>query len=151
MDFRSASSIDKGHARLERLRITVSSLLANYSEWPGLSQVFKLERERTNALGETEQEVHYGITSLPTAAATPQRLLALVRTLWGIENGLHSRRDRTLNEDRSQLRMGHTPHLLALLNNTAIGLFARQAENNLPRTQRAFDSQFDRALALLTA
>lgn len=151
MDFRSATSFDKGHGRLERGRITVSSLLASYSEWPGLSQVFKLERERTNALGETEQEVHYGITSLPTSVATPKRLLGLVRGHWGIENGLHYRRDRTLDEDRSQLRMGHAPHLLALLNNTAIGLMARRGENNLPRAQRTFDYQFDKALARLVA
>lgn len=51
MDFRTAASVDKGHGRLEKRRITVSSLLASYSLWPGLSQVFKLERERTNADG----------------------------------------------------------------------------------------------------
>lgn len=150
-DFRSASSLDKGHGRLERRRVTVSSLLASYSEWPGLMQVFTLERERTTALGETEREVHYGITSLPPSLATPKRLLALVRRHWGIENGLHYRRDRTLDEDRSQLRTGHAPHLLATLNNTAIGLVARRGENNLPRAQRAFDYQFDKALALLAS
>jgi hypothetical protein len=87
MDFRSSTSFDKGHGRLERRRITVSILLASYSEWPGLFQVFKLERERTNALGETEQEVQYGITSLSTAAATPKRLLTLVRSHWGSKMG----------------------------------------------------------------
>ena len=151
MDFRSAQSIQKRHGRREKRRITVSSLLASYSQWPGLMQVFQIERQRTNALGETEQEVHYGITSLPTSLATPKRLLALVREHWGIENGLHYRRDRTLDEDRSQLRMGHAPHLLALLNNTAIGLIARRGQNNLPRAQRTFDYQFDKALALLAA
>lgn len=35
-----------------------------------------------SALGEIEQEVHYGITSLPTSIATPKRLLALVRAHW---------------------------------------------------------------------
>lgn len=94
MDFRTATSVEKGHGRLEKRRITVSSLLASYSLWPGLSQVFKLERERTNALGETTQETAYGITSLPPSTGTPQRLLALVREHWGIENGLHYRRDR---------------------------------------------------------
>ena len=79
LDFRSATSLDKRHGRREKRRITVSSLLARYSEWPGLSQVFKLERERTNALGETEHEVQYGITSLPTSIATPKRLFAMVR------------------------------------------------------------------------
>jgi hypothetical protein len=37
MDFRSATSFDKGHGRLERRRITVSSLLASYSQWPDAS------------------------------------------------------------------------------------------------------------------
>lgn len=114
-------------------------------------QVFKLQRERTNASGETEREVHYGITRLPPSLATPQRLLALVRRHWGIENGLHYRRERPLDEERSQVRTGHAPHLLATLNNTAIGLVARREENNLPRAQRAFDSQFDKAVALLAS
>jgi predicted transposase YbfD/YdcC len=77
--------------------------------------------------------------------------LALVREHWGIENGLHSRRDRTLDEDRSQLRMGHAPHLLAMLNNTAIGLFALHGEKKLPHAQRHFAYQLDRALARLAA
>ena len=47
--------------------------------------------------------------------------------------------------------MGHAPHVLALLNNTAIGLMARRGESHLPRAQRAFDSQFDKALARLAA
>ena len=149
MDFRSASSVDKGHGRMEKRRITVSSLLASYAQWPGLSQVFRIERQRTNALGETELEVQYGITSLPTSIATPKRLLGLVREHWGIENGLHYRRDRTFDEDRSQLRMGHAPHLLALLNNTAIGLLIGRGQDNLPRAQRTFDYQFDKALASL--
>jgi len=151
MDFRSASSLDKGHGRLERRRMTVSSLLASYSQWPGLMQVFKLERERRNALGKTEQEVVYGITSQASSRATPKQLLLLIRSHWGIENGLHYRRDRTLDEDRSQLRMGHAPHLLATLNNTAISLMARRGEDNLPRFQRTFAYQFDRALPQMVA
>lgn len=150
-DFRSAFSVNKGHGRLEKQHITVSSLLASYSLWPGLSQVFKLERERQNSLGETEQETCYGITSLPTSGGTPKRLLALMREHWGIENGLHYRRDRSMREDDSQLRMGHAPHLLAILNNTALGLFARQGESNLPYAQRTFAYQFDRALARLAS
>lgn len=150
MDFRTAHSVDKGHGRLEKRRITVSSLLASYSLWPGLAQVFQLERERTNALGETEHETVYGITSLPASVGT-KRLLVLVREHWGIENGLHYRRDRSLREDDSQLRMGHAPHVLAILNNTALGLFARQGETNLPHAQRTFAYHFDRALARLAA
>lgn len=151
MDFRGAVSEDQGHGRQERRQITVSSLLAGYSLWPGLSQVFQLERSRTNALGKMEQETAYGITSLPNSTGTPQRLLDLVREHWQIENGLHYRRDRTFREDDSQLRMGHAPQVLAILNNTAWGVFAHQGETNLPHAQRTFAYQFDRALARLAS
>jgi hypothetical protein len=84
MDFRSASTIEKGHGRLDKRAITVSSLLANYSDWPELAQVFKLERHSTNTLGKTKTQVRYGITSLPAHLANPQRLLELTRGHWGI-------------------------------------------------------------------
>jgi hypothetical protein len=90
---------------------------------------------------------HSRITSLPASIGTPKRLLALVREHWGIENGLHYRRDRSLREDDSQLRMGHAPHLLAILNNTALSLFAHRGETNLPRAQRDFAYHLDRFLA----
>lgn len=151
MDFRTATSVNKGHGRLEKRRMTVRSLLASSSLWPGLSQVFKLERERTNALGDTEQETAYGITSLPTSTGTPRRLLALAREQWGFENGLHSRRDRSMREDDSQLRMGHAPQVFAILNNTALGLFARRGETSLPHAHRTFASHFDRAFARMAA
>ncbi len=45
-DFRTARQAAKGHGRWEGRRITVSSELKGYSDWPGLAQVFRLERER---------------------------------------------------------------------------------------------------------
>ena len=92
-----------------------------------------------------------GATFLPAAVASPERLLALVRGQWGIEHGLHQRRDATMREDHSQLRMGHAPHLLAMLNNTVIGLMARQGSTNLAELRREFAYQFDHALASLAA
>src|SRR5438309_7069908 len=86
----------QGHGRLDKRAITVSRLLANYSDWPELAPVFKLERHSTNTLGKTKTQVRYGITSLPAHLANPQRLLELTRGRWGIENGLHYRRDVTL-------------------------------------------------------
>ena len=38
-------------------------------------------------------EVAYIVTSLPASEAGPERLLALVRAHWGIENRLHYVRD----------------------------------------------------------
>jgi predicted transposase YbfD/YdcC len=150
-DFRTTRTVEKGHGRLEKRTITVSSMLADYSTWPELAQVFKLESQRTNALGETQTEVRYGVTSLPAHLADPKRVLALTRGHWGVENGLHYRRDVTLREDHAQTRMGHAPEMLAVLNNTVLGLVARQGETNLAHARREFAYHFDRALASLVA
>ena len=146
-DFRTASTVEKGHGRLEKRSITVSSLLADYSTWPELAQVFKVESQRTDARGTPKTEVRYGVTSLPAHLADANRLLQLTRGHWGIENGLHYRRDATMREDHAQLRMGHAPEMLAVLNNTVLGLFARQGATNVAHARREFAYHFEKALA----
>ncbi len=51
-----------------------------------------------------------------------------------------------MGEDHAQLRLGQAPHLLALLNNTAWGLLARNGATNLAHARRAFSYQLDKAL-----
>ncbi len=150
-DFRTVRTVEKGHGRLEKRTITVSSMLADYSTWPELAQVFKLESQRTDALGTTKTEVRYGVTSLPAYLAAPKRLLQLTREHWGIENGLHYRRDATMREDHAQVRMGHAPQMLAILNNTVLGLLARQGETNVAHARREFAYHFEKALATFAA
>src|SRR5256885_11513322 len=53
-DFRYAQTVEKGHGRIDKRTITASSLLADYSPWAELAQVFKLESQRTDALGSTK-------------------------------------------------------------------------------------------------
>jgi len=142
----TARQIEKGHGRLEERTITVSRRLHEYANWPYLDQVFRLERSFTEA-GKHTVEVRYGITSLPPTAATAARLMEIARLEWGIENGLHYRRDVTLQEDACQLRRGHGPQVLAALNNAVIGIVAQTGTRNLAATQRAFDYAFDRMLA----
>lgn len=151
MDFRRSSTVEKGHGRLDKRSIIVSSLLADYSDWPELAQVFKLERQSTNALGITKTQVRYGVTSLPAHLADPKRLLELTRGHWGIENGLHYRRDVTFHEDHAQLRMGHAPEMLAVLNNIVLGLFAKQGETNMAHARRDFAYHLEKGLARLVA
>jgi predicted transposase YbfD/YdcC len=151
MDFRRSSTVEKGHGRLDKRSIIVSSLLADYSDWPELAQVFKLERQSTNALGITQTQVRYGVSSLPAHLADPKRLLELTRRHWGIENGLHFRRDVTFHEDHAQLRMGHAPEMLAVLNNIVLGLFAKQGETNMAHARRDFAYHLEKGLARLVA
>jgi predicted transposase YbfD/YdcC len=145
-DFRAADTVDKGHGRLEERTLRVSRLLKGYSTWPGLEQVFELTSRVTDVQGRRTTSVRYGATSLSAAAAPPARLLALIRGHWQQENGLHYRRDVTLGEDRSQVRMGQAPQVLASLNNLVIGLAARHKQPNLAAWQRRLAYVFDKVL-----
>ncbi len=149
-DFTTARQVEKGHGRLEERVLTASGLLAGYSDWPSLAQVFKLERTVWQQGVATLHDVRYGLTSLPGAVADAERLLVIARSEWGIENGLHYRRDVTLQEDASQLRRGDGPQVLAALNNAVISLLGQHGERNLAAVQRTFAYQFDRFLAHLS-
>lgn len=138
-DFEEYTQWDKGHARLEKRKITTSAMLADYTPWPYLAQVFKLESWRTDSLGKTTYAVRYGLSSLPREIANPKRLLGLVRGEWGIENKLHHRRDVTLGEDYSKLRKGVAPEVNAILNTTVLGLLDRAGVNNVAQARREVD------------
>jgi predicted transposase YbfD/YdcC len=136
-DFETARTVDKGHGRREIRTITVSSELCGVSDWPGLEQVFRLERQRvTTKTGKTQLEIVYGLTSLTRAKASPARLLALNRAYWGIENGLHHRRDVTFHEDSTRLTLGNAGRVMASLNNLAIGLLRHAGATNIAAARR---------------
>ena len=72
---------------------------------------------------EPRSETVYGITSRAvTNDHEARQLLDLVRGHWRIENSLHWVRDVTFDEDRSQVRTGSGPRVLATLRNLAISV-----------------------------
>jgi predicted transposase YbfD/YdcC len=143
----AVSKPTKGHGRIEKRTIFVSQALNDYLDWPYVAQVFRLEREVWHAQGQRKtRQVVYGLTSLSQRQASPQRLLHLTREYWGIENGLHYRRDVTLQEDATRATVGHTGHNLAILNNLVIALSLSDGHKNLPKARRLFDAQPAKAL-----
>ena len=150
-DWRTVRQVTKGHGRREVRQITVSTELKGYSDWPGLEQVFRLERERiATKSGQHEREIVYGLTSLTPAEASPARLLTLTRAYWGIENGLHYRRDVTFHEDATRLTQGHAGHVMASLNNLVLGLLRLAGFTNLAAARRYCGADLAHALALLS-
>lgn len=150
MDFKQARTVNKAHGRLEERSITVSSLLKDYLDWPGVAQVFKLERRFTHlATGEVDQEVRYGLTSLSSQMASPERLLEIVRSAWGIENGLHYRRDVTFQEDETRMTSKATARAMATINNLVSSLLAIQGFRNFAQARRFFDARPQQALATI--
>jgi predicted transposase YbfD/YdcC len=131
MDFTQAKTVDKGHGRLDERSISVSSLMNDYLDWPYLAQVFKLERRFTYlATGEVKHEVQYGLTSLTSQEANPKRLLEIICSQSGIENGIHYQRDVTFQEASTRMTHKSKGRVMAIINNLVSGLLAIQGFHN---------------------
>lgn len=143
-----ASSVDKGHGRLEKRTIRLTTVLTKHQDWKGLKQGFALQRERT-VKGVTSVEVVHGITSLSPACADAKRLLGLAREHWGIENGLHYRRDVTLGEDASRIRKGVAPQVMAALRNSVMFVLKDVVEPSLAAAVRKVNNCLELAFNLL--
>jgi predicted transposase YbfD/YdcC len=150
MDFRSETTLDKNHGRLEERTITTSSMLKDYLDWPGLSQVFKIDRRFTYIrTGKVHQETHYGITSLDATLASPKKLLDVLRFEWGIENSLHYRRDVTFQEDKTRMENKLAARCMAMIHNLVIAILNKLGFSNHAQARRAFDANPSQAINLL--
>ena len=150
MDFESAQTTEKQAGRIETRQITVSSLMNGYLNWPYLGQVFKLERRFTTlATGKVETEILYGLTSLTRPKAAPEKLLVIVPSEWGIENGLHYRRDVTFQEDHTRMTDKKMGRAVAIINNLVVSLLNNQGFSNHAQARRQFNASPDKALALI--
>ena len=153
-DFLRAQKVNKGHGRIETRTITTSEMLNVYSAWPGLAQVYRLERHfqwwRNARCYRTSSEVEFGVTSLTRLEASPLQLLHIRRAHWGIETGLHYRRDVTLNEDATRMTTGTMGKVMASLNNLVLALIRQANFQNAAQARRWFAAQLSRTFALLT-
>ena len=74
-----------------------------------------------------------------------------MRGHWHIENRSHWVRDVTFDKDRSQVRIGNIPQVMAALRNTAIGLMRWAGETNIAAACRMFAAKPRLALKLIGA
>ena len=152
VDFTTARTVECGHGRIEERVQTTSSMLAEYSTWPYLAQVFKLEYTCVDTTsGKQTRAVRYGVPSAPREVLGAAELLAASRGHGGIETGLQRRRDGRLAEDAMRTRTGHAPHVLAALKNLVLGVFARQRITNITEAQGTFAYHLDKLLHHLVA
>lgn len=143
-----AQTIQLGHGRLERRTLRLMPDEHGFLDWPGVQQVFQLKRRVIQlATGEVSEEIVYGLTSLKPEQVTAKQLLAWVQSYWGIENGLHYRRDVTLGEDALRMTNKVQAEVMAVLNNFIVGLVRKLGFDNLAAAQRTFDAKLTLALA----
>lgn len=160
MRFTHSRTFDTGHGRSEereswaladpKINCYAGSAGSVGEAWPHLSQIVCLKRQRT-LKGKTQVEVDYLVTSVSSERADAKQLLEWNRSYWGIENRLHWVRDETLGEDRSQVRTGHAPQVMAALRNLLLGLLRREQVTNVAAALRTFAARPHAAVALILA
>jgi predicted transposase YbfD/YdcC len=141
----AVSAVSTDHGR--RARRTIRAVLAPaWIGFAGAAQVARLRRTVTRK-GRKTVEVVYLITS--SRDADPAALAAWVRGHREIENKLHWVRDVTYQEDKSLVRTGNAPRVMATLRNLAISLLRLDRHTNIAAANRHHARDPQRTLTLL--
>lgn len=147
----SVSTCDTGHGRVDLRTLERSAALNDYLTWPAVGQVLRRTCQRvTLKTGVIEEEISYGVTSLPPHDASAAQIEALWRGHWTIENRVHRVRDVTWGEDAGQVRVGHAPQALAALRNGLLSLLRARGWSQIADATRHYGAFAHRAIQLLS-
>ncbi|SCE97202.1 Transposase DDE domain-containing protein [Micromonospora viridifaciens] len=141
---------DRGHGRRE-IRTCKILTISTGIEFPHAAQALQIRRRRRR-LDQPKRfttETVYAITDLRVHQASPAQLAGWIRGHWSIENKVHWVRDVTYDEDRSQIRTGTGPQVMAALRNAAIGALRTAGITNIAAANRHHARDSTRPLALL--
>jgi predicted transposase YbfD/YdcC len=148
-DIPSNSTVTNDHGRRVRRTIKVAAVPA-WIEFTGAAQIAQLRRTVTKN-GKKTIEVVYLITSTDARTTDPATLAAWVRSHWHIENRLHWVRDVTYQEDKSLVRTGNAPRVMATLRSLAISMLRLDGHHNIAAANRHHARDPQRTLRLFQA
>ncbi len=140
----------RGHGRREIRTLKILSVSTGIA-FPHAAQAIQIRRRRRR-LDEPKRfttETVYAITDLHAHQIKPWQLADCIRGHWSIENRTHWIRDVTYDEDRSQIRTGTGPQIMATLRNAAIGALRLAGNTNIAAANRHHARNANRTLALL--
>jgi len=144
---RATSAPDLGHGRRVRRTIKVAAAPA-LLDFAGAVQVAQIRRTRTVSSKKSVEVVDV-ITSMPSTEASPVQIATWVQGHWGIENKLHWVRDVVFDEDRSCVRTGQAPRVMAILRSTAISVLRLTGATNIAAATRHHARDARRPVELL--
>lgn len=128
--------VERGHGREESRSYKIVTVTRGL-RFPYARQAIQIIRHRRPIGSETwSVEVVYAVCSLPCEQASPKLLASWIRGHWHIENKIHYVRDVTFGEDRSTVRAGQGPQVMATIRNVVISLHRRAGESNIARACR---------------
>ena len=125
------------HGRIEIRTIWITTALNGYLNFPHVQQAFLIQRQCTDKkTGDSSCEITYGITSRPPDQADAQKLLAINRGHWSIENSCHYILDWNYDENRCRIRTGYGPENITRLRRFAIGIIKSKKVRSVAQKMR---------------
>jgi predicted transposase YbfD/YdcC len=153
----AAQSLDREHGRLlpvlaavpdPRTRRGVRHRLAH------AARAIQIVRRRRQLTGKNTKkwstQTVCAITSLSVIQARPADLAQIARGHWGIEDRLHWVRDVIYDEDRSQVRTGNGPRVMASLRNLVTTILRLTGRTSIAAALRHHARQPSRPLQTIT-
>lgn len=111
------------HDRTERRSAIV--VPASGIDFPGIAAVARVETHRKTQNGAEPGITRWFLLSTPLS---PERMLAVARAHWTIENQLHWVLDVDLREDAARSRKDHAPQNLAIIRKLALNLLRQHPD-----------------------
>ena len=138
---RISEDLAYGHGRIETRILEMIPISPLETQWPHTHVACRVERhveklrrgevvERTH-----DQSIYVGTFAIDTC--TPERVQQFARGHWGIENGLHHPKDRSMDEDRctaSETGIGRVVSCIRGL----VALVSRRTKESLAVIRRRF-------------
>lgn len=144
------TTTEKGHGRIEKRVIWTTTAIVGKTDFPYVAQAIRVYRRFTDLGGKMlSEETSYYITSISGEKANNKRLLKLIRGHWSIENSSHYVRDVTFGEDRSQIRTGAGPRVMATLRNLATAILRFSGVKNISKGLRKAGRKAEFSLSLI--
>jgi len=133
--------VDAGHGRIETRRVWVSSEVKHLGPellglWPSVKAIAAIERVREMMGKEAKVSTERSYYILSDNKCDAQRLGAISRGHWSIENSLHYVLDISFNEDQSRVRKGHGAENLSRLRRLTANLLRLNPTKRSIRGQR---------------
>lgn len=136
--------VEKDHGRIETRRRVVTDDLRCLGEghgWAGAKTLVMVEATR-EIKGVASTERHYYISSW---LADAERMGAMVRGHWGVENGLHGSLDVAFGEDQARMREGNSAENFSILRRIVLNLIRQDKSQKVGVKNRRLLAGWDDA------
>jgi len=135
-----ARTVDGEHGRIEIREIEVVPISPIKTDWPHTHVACRVTRDtetmRRGEVVKTSHEQVLYVGSFAPTIHTPEKILGLTRGHWSIENCLHHRKDRSMNEDRNRASVRGIGQVMCCLHSITALVLGRAKESMRVREQR---------------